>query len=152
MFDVPALKALLGDLRSRRVRLVPVDTEHASPFASSLLFNWVGQWMYEYDAPLAERRAAALSLDPDLLRELLGGDELRELIDPDVLVALELELQHLEPLDADWGSTGAHGTPTACTRSCWTSATSPATRPRPGAAPRARRSTTGWTPSCVNGR
>ncbi len=104
VFDVPALKALLGDLRSRRVRLVPVDTEHASPFASSLLFSWVGQWMYEYDAPLAERRAAALSLDPDLLRELLGGDELRELIDPDVLVALELELQHLEPLcDADSG-------------------------------------------------
>jgi ATP-dependent Lhr-like helicase len=103
VFDVPALRSLLGDLRSRRVRMVPVDTDQASPFASSLLFSWVGQWMYEYDAPLAERRAAALSLDPDLLRELLGGDELRELIDPDVLVALELELQHLEPADPDTG-------------------------------------------------
>jgi ATP-dependent helicase Lhr and Lhr-like helicase len=100
VFDLPALQTLLRDIRSRRVRLVPVDTEHASPFASSLLFSWVGQWMYEYDAPLAERRAAALTLDPALLRELLGGDELRELIDPDVLAGLEVELQRLAPLDA----------------------------------------------------
>ena len=101
VFDVPALRALLTDLRSRKVRMVAVDTDHASPFAQSLLFSWVGQWMYEYDAPLAERRAAALSLDPDLLRELLGGDELRDLIDPEVLAGLELELQHLAPSDPD---------------------------------------------------
>jgi len=101
VFDVPALQRLLRDLQSRRVRLVPVDSDHASPFAQSLLFSWVGQWMYDYDAPLAERRAAALSLDPDLLRELLGGDELRELIDADVLAALEMELQHMAPLDPD---------------------------------------------------
>ncbi|MFP5308654.1 MAG: DEAD/DEAH box helicase [Actinomycetes bacterium] len=95
VFDLPALRRLLGDLRSRRVRVVEVESEHASPFASSLLFSWVGQYMYEYDAPLAERRAAALSLDRDLLRELLGGDELRDLLDAEVLAELELELQRL---------------------------------------------------------
>ncbi len=102
-FDVTALRQLQRDLAARTVRLVAVDTEQASPFAASLLFSWVGQWMYDYDAPLAERRAAALSLDPDLLRELLGGDELRDLIDPQVLAALEIELQRLEPLDAETG-------------------------------------------------
>jgi ATP-dependent helicase Lhr and Lhr-like helicase len=81
VFDLPALEQLLRDLRSRRVRLVPVETASASPFAQSLLFGWVGQYMYEYDAPLAERRAQALALDRDLLRELLGGDELRDLLD-----------------------------------------------------------------------
>jgi ATP-dependent helicase Lhr and Lhr-like helicase len=78
-----------------------VDTASASPFAQSLLFGWVGQYMYEYDAPLAERRAAALALDRDLLRELLGGDELRELLDADVLEALERELQRLAPVGGD---------------------------------------------------
>ncbi|MDX1619535.1 MAG: DEAD/DEAH box helicase [Nitriliruptorales bacterium] len=95
IFDLPALKGLLTDLRSRRIRVVPVDSEHASPFAQSLLFAWVGQYMYEYDSPLAERRAAALSLDRDLLRELLGGDELRELLDADAIDAVEAELQRL---------------------------------------------------------
>jgi ATP-dependent helicase Lhr and Lhr-like helicase len=101
VFDLPALRTLLADLRSRRVRLVTVETAAASPFAQSLLFGWVGQYMYEYDAPLAERRAAALALDRDLLRELLGGDELRDLLDADVLEALERELQHLPPLPSD---------------------------------------------------
>ncbi len=95
VFDLPALSELLRDLRSRKVRLVTVDTAHASPFAQSLLFDWVATYMYEYDAPLAERRAAALALDRDLLRELLGADELRELIDADVLADLELELQRV---------------------------------------------------------
>jgi ATP-dependent helicase Lhr and Lhr-like helicase len=98
VFDLPGLRELLAQLRSRRVRVVSVETASASPFAQSLLFGWVGQYMYEYDAPLAERRAAALALDRDLLRELLGGDELRELLDADVLAALERELQHLPPL------------------------------------------------------
>jgi ATP-dependent helicase Lhr and Lhr-like helicase len=97
VFDLPALRDLLADLRARRVRVVTVDTPSASPFAQSLLFGWVGQYMYEYDAPLAERRAAALALDADLLRELLGGDELRELLDGDVLDAMERELQRLAP-------------------------------------------------------
>ncbi len=95
VFDVPALREVLGQLRSRHVRLVSVDTAKASPFAQSLLFNWIAAYMYEGDAPLAERRAAALALDRDLLRELLGAEELRELLDPEVLADLELELQCL---------------------------------------------------------
>jgi ATP-dependent helicase Lhr and Lhr-like helicase len=95
VFDLPALRGLLRDLRARRVRLVAVDTAHASPMAQSLLFGWVAVYMYEGDAPLAERRAAALALDRDLLRELLGAEELRDLLDPEVLDALEHELQHL---------------------------------------------------------
>ena len=100
VFDLPGLETLLRDLHARRVRLVPVETTSASPFAQSLLFGWVGQYMYEYDAPLAERRAQALALDRDLLRELLGGDELRDLLDAEVLARLERELQRLAPLDA----------------------------------------------------
>ena len=82
VFDVPALREVMGDLRSRRTKLVAVETEHASPFAQSLLFRWIAVFMYEGDAPLAERRAAALALDRDLLRELLGAEELRDLLDP----------------------------------------------------------------------
>ncbi|MFP5489738.1 MAG: DEAD/DEAH box helicase, partial [Acidimicrobiia bacterium] len=95
VFDVPALRDVLGQLQSRQIRLVQVDTPSASPMASSLLFNWIAQYMYEGDAPLAERRAAALALDRDLLRELLGAEELRELLDPGVLADVELELQCL---------------------------------------------------------
>jgi ATP-dependent Lhr-like helicase len=95
VFDVPALIEVLRDLRSRKVRLVPVDSQSASPFAQSLLFGWISVYMYEGDTPLAERRAAALALDRDLLRDLLGAEELRELIDADVLADLELELQRL---------------------------------------------------------
>jgi ATP-dependent Lhr-like helicase len=95
VFDVPALREVMADLRARRIRLVPVDTEHASPFAQSLVFRWVGVYMYEGDAPLAERRAAALTLDRDLLRELLGAEELRELLDPRAIDEVELELQRL---------------------------------------------------------
>ncbi len=95
VFDLPALKEVLAQVHRRDVRLVPVDTAQSSPMASSLLFNWIAQYMYEGDAPLAERRAAALALDRDLLRELLGAEELRELLDPGVLADVELELQCL---------------------------------------------------------
>ncbi len=95
VFDLPALRTVLAELRSRAIRVVPVDTPRASPFAQSLLFSWISVYMYEGDTPLAERRAAALALDRDLLRDLLGAEELRELLDPDVLADLELELQHL---------------------------------------------------------
>ena len=94
-FDLPSLKQVLSDLRARKLRLTAVDTSGPSPFASSLLFSFIAAYMYESDAPLAERRAAALSLDRDLLRELLGEGELRELIDSEVVAAVELELQHL---------------------------------------------------------
>ena len=93
VFDVPALREVLALLRSRAIRVVTVDTGKASPMASSLLFNWIAAYMYEGDAPLAERRAAALALDRDLLRDLLGAEELRELLDPEVLADIELELQ-----------------------------------------------------------
>ncbi|MFJ3757543.1 ATP-dependent helicase [Streptomyces sp. NPDC090080] len=93
VFDVPGLVELMGDLESRRVRLVEVTTPEPSPFARSLLFGYVAQFLYEGDSPLAERRAAALSLDSRLLAELLGQAELRELLDADVLTELEAELQ-----------------------------------------------------------
>jgi len=92
---VPALRTVLADLRSRAVRVVAVETPRASPFAQSLVFSWIAAYMYEGDSPIAERRAAALSLDRDLLRDLLGAEELRDLLDPGALADLELELQHL---------------------------------------------------------
>ncbi|MFD9564693.1 ATP-dependent helicase [Streptomyces sp. NPDC059994] len=95
VFDVPGLTELMGDLEARRVRLVEVTTPEPSPFARSLLFGYVAQFLYEGDSPLAERRAAALSLDSRLLAELLGQAELRELLDADVLTELEQELQWL---------------------------------------------------------
>ena len=95
VFDVPALRGILQGIRDRSIRVVEVETTRASPFAQSLLFGWIAVYMYEGDAPLAERRAAALSLDREMLRDLLGAEELRELLDPGVLADLELELQRL---------------------------------------------------------
>jgi ATP-dependent Lhr-like helicase len=95
VFDVPALTELLRDIAARRIRLVEVETATPSPFGKSLLFRYVGAFMYEGDAPLAERRAQALSLDPALLAELLGQDGLRELLDPAVIAEVERDLQHL---------------------------------------------------------
>ncbi|MEU8772240.1 ATP-dependent helicase [Streptomyces sp. NPDC048606] len=92
VFDVPGLTELMGDVEARRVRLVEVTTPEPSPFARSLLFGYVAQFLYEGDSPLAERRAAALSLDSRLLAELLGQAELRELLDAEVLEELEREL------------------------------------------------------------
>jgi ATP-dependent Lhr-like helicase len=94
VLDIPSLRQILTDLQSRKLSLVEVETPTASPFASSLLFDYVATYMYEGDTPNAERRAAALSLDRDLLRELLGQEELRELIDPEALVEVEAQLQH----------------------------------------------------------
>ena len=94
-FDLPALQQVLRDIRSRKIRVAAVETRSPSPFASSLLFSFVAAYLYEADAPLAERRATALTLDRELLRELLGEGELRELIDPEVVAAVELELQRL---------------------------------------------------------
>ncbi len=94
VLDLPSLAELLRDLHSRKLNLVEVETPTASPFASSLLFDYVATYMYEGDTPNAERRAAALALDRDLLRELLGQEELRELIDPEALEEVEAQLQH----------------------------------------------------------
>jgi ATP-dependent helicase Lhr and Lhr-like helicase len=95
VLDVPGLEALLTSIGRREIALVEVETPTASPFASSLLFDYVATYMYEGDTPNAERRAAALSLDRDLLRELLGQEELRDLIDADALAAVEDDLQHV---------------------------------------------------------
>ncbi|MFG1873745.1 DEAD/DEAH box helicase [Sphaerisporangium sp. NPDC049003] len=96
VFDVPGLVRLMRDIAARRVRVVEVETDQASPFAASLLFAYVGAFMYEGDAPLAERRAQALALDTHLLAELLGEADLRELLDPDVVADTERELARLD--------------------------------------------------------
>ena len=95
VFDLPALKGVLAGVARREIDVHRVETTRASPFASSLLFDYVAAYMYEGDAPLAERRAQALTLDRDLLRELLGQEELRELLDGEALADLELRLQAL---------------------------------------------------------
>jgi ATP-dependent Lhr-like helicase len=93
VFDLPALKRLLHALQTREIDLVDVESASASPFAASLLFDYIATYMYEDDTPPAERRAQALSLDRDLLRELLGQEELRELIDADALADVEAALR-----------------------------------------------------------
>ncbi|WP_028062847.1 DEAD/DEAH box helicase [Solirubrobacter soli] len=95
VLDLPGLHELLTKLHRRELSLVEVETQTASPFASSLLFDYVATYMYEGDQPNAERRAAALALDRELLRELLGQEELRELIDPGALETVEADLQRL---------------------------------------------------------
>src|SRR5690606_17776438 len=100
VYDVAALTRLMRDIAARKVRLVTVESQSASPFARSLLLGYVAQYLYEGDSPLAERRAAALSLDPTLLAELLGrgeGAALRDLLDPEVVARTEAELQRLVP-------------------------------------------------------
>lgn len=93
VFDVPAFLELLRDIESRRVRVAVVDSKSASPFAASLLFNFVANFMYEGDGPIAERRAQALALDHTQLRQLLGEAELRQLLDAGIIVAYEARLQ-----------------------------------------------------------
>jgi ATP-dependent Lhr-like helicase len=100
LFDLPALRALLADVRSRAIRVVTVDTRVPSPFAAALMFAYVANFLYEGDAPLAERRAQALTVDPVQLRQLLGDVELRELVDPGVLGELEGAAQRLAPEQA----------------------------------------------------
>ncbi|MFL5825821.1 MAG: helicase-related protein, partial [Thermoleophilaceae bacterium] len=108
VLDVPRLVDLLTKLHSRELSLVEAETQTASPFASSLLFDYVATYMYEGDTPNAERRAAALSLDRDLLRELLGQEELRDLIDPDALAEVEADLQHLSERTRAVNADGMH--------------------------------------------
>jgi ATP-dependent Lhr-like helicase len=96
VFDVPALVETMKKIRERRIRVVVADTQKPSPFAGSLLFRYVANFLYDGDAPLAERRAQALAIDQSQLRELLGEPELRELLDADALAQIELELQHLD--------------------------------------------------------
>ncbi|UGS26270.1 DEAD/DEAH box helicase [Microbacterium resistens] len=97
VYDLPSLRRLATAIADRRIRLVETQTAQPSPFARDLLFGYVGAFMYEGDSPLAERRAAALSVDPALLGELLGTVEMRELLDPDVMTQFEREVQRLDP-------------------------------------------------------
>src|SRR5690606_12902383 len=98
-FDVAALTELMRDTAAGRVRVVETTTDGPSPFAQALLVGYTAQFLYDGDAPLAERRAAALSLDPDILAELLGDQsaDLADLLDPDAVVRTEAELQGLAP-------------------------------------------------------
>ena len=128
VFDLDALRDVLGGIERREIAIHGVETAKASPFASSLLFDYVAAYMYEGDAPLAERRAGALALDRDLLRELLGQEELRELLDPEALADLELSLQGLTEDRA------RPTRPSTCTTCCAGSATC-----RTTSSPRGRR-------------
>ncbi|WP_243075566.1 ATP-dependent helicase [Microbacterium sp. SS28] len=106
VYDVPALLRIARGIGDRRIRLVETEPSQPSPYARDLLFGYVGAFMYEGDSPLAERRAAALSVDPALLSELLGKVEMRELLDPDVILQFEREAQRLDP---DRRARGAEG-------------------------------------------
>jgi ATP-dependent Lhr-like helicase len=96
-FDMPALVSTLADVRSRKIRVTTVNSEHPSPFAASLLFSYVASFLYDGDAPLAERRAQALAVDQAQLREIIGDAELRELLDAASMESVERELQRLDP-------------------------------------------------------
>ncbi len=108
VLDLPGLDWLLRSLHRRELSLVEAETQRASPFASSLLFDYVATYMYEGDTPNAERRAAALSLDRDLLRELLGQEELRDLIDQEALAEVEADLQRTSDRTRAANSDGLH--------------------------------------------
>ncbi|ASU86353.1 DEAD/DEAH box helicase [Nocardiopsis gilva YIM 90087] len=95
VFDVPGLTELMSDIEARRVRVVEVETQRASPFAQSLLLGYTAAFLYEGDAPLAELKAQALTLDSALLADLIGQADLRELLDPDVVAELDARLQRL---------------------------------------------------------
>ncbi|HLU48693.1 MAG TPA: DEAD/DEAH box helicase, partial [Planctomycetota bacterium] len=97
VFDLVGLESVLRDIAEERIRIVEIERSSPSPFAASLLFSYVGNFIYEGDAPLPERRAQALAIDHAQLRELLGESELRELFDEELIAQLEAELQHLDP-------------------------------------------------------
>ena len=97
VFDMPALVQTLQKIQTRAIRVSTVDSQTPSPFAGALLFSYIANYIYEGDAPLAERRAHALSIDQGQLRELLGEADLRELLDADALDAVEAQLQALDP-------------------------------------------------------
>ncbi len=107
-FDLPSLRGVLGRIASRELAVVEVETATASPFAGALLFEYVASYMYDDDTPVAERRAQALSLNRDLLRELLGQEELRDLIDAEALATLEADLQGLSERARARGGDGLH--------------------------------------------
>jgi ATP-dependent Lhr-like helicase len=96
VFDIPALVDTLRRVESREIRTIGVDSTMPSPFASALLFGYVANYIYDGDAPLAERRAQALAIDQSQLRELLGEAELRELLDADTIAEVEAQRQQVD--------------------------------------------------------
>ncbi len=108
VFDMPALVATLRDVARGAIRTVTVDAEAPSPFAASLLFGYVANYIYDGDAPLAERRAQALAIDQTQLRELLGTASLRELLDADAIEAVEHQLQQREERHRARHADGVH--------------------------------------------
>jgi ATP-dependent Lhr-like helicase len=111
VFDMPALIETLRAIEQRQLRVHVVETRKPSPFASSLLFSYVANFLYEGDAPLAERRAQALSIDQDQLRELLGEADLRELLDADAIAEVEEAAQCLAE---NWRARSADGIHDLC--------------------------------------
>ena len=107
-FDLPYLRSLLADLRSRKLRLAEVDLPHASPFASSLMQAFLAGFLYDADGPAAERKAMAITLDRRLLAQLLGEGEIGELISAEVAASVELELQRLTSDRRARGADGMH--------------------------------------------
>jgi ATP-dependent Lhr-like helicase len=107
-FDMNGLVSTLADIRSRKVRVATVNSDKPSPFAASLLFSYVASFIYDGDAPLAERRAQALAVDQAQLREIIGDAELRELLDADAIDALERELQRIDPRFRAKSADGVH--------------------------------------------
>ncbi|WIM68371.1 ATP-dependent helicase [Corynebacterium breve] len=95
VYDLPSLQEVMRDLATRKIRIAEVTTDQPSPFASSLLFNYTGAFMYEGDTPLAEKRAAALALDPSLLAKLLGTVELRELLSPEIIDEVDSSMRRV---------------------------------------------------------
>ena len=97
VFDMPSLVETLKKIEQRQIRAITVDSTTPSPFASALLFTYVANYIYDGDAPLAERRAQALAIDQAQLRELLGDVEPRELLDADALAEVEAQAQQPRP-------------------------------------------------------
>jgi ATP-dependent Lhr-like helicase len=108
VYDVPGLRQIMADLRARRLQVAEVETQTPSPFARSVMFGFVGMFIYDSDAPLAERRAQALSLDSSLLAELLGSAELRELLDADAISQVAAEVGHQTEAPRASGPDGVH--------------------------------------------
>jgi ATP-dependent Lhr-like helicase len=97
VFDLAAATAILREIKRGKIRVTSLDTPRPSPFASSLLFSYIANYIYDGDAPLAERRAQALAIDPSQLEEILGSTDLRELLDREALLEVEQQLQALDP-------------------------------------------------------
>src|ERR1700753_2487070 len=108
VFDMPAFLEVLRSVNARTTRVHVADSKTPSPFASSLLFSYVADYIYHRDAPLAERRAQALSIDQEQLRELLGDADLRELLDADAIAEVEEQLQGLMETTRARSADGLH--------------------------------------------